>query len=318
LTIVCTANIVFGITRQANRQNVEKSQIRHSSYCRKKARNPPRPRKKSCISCTKAKTHCDFEFPTCSRCVKKNVTCLYQTPQHGKSQTGLSEQQQLEAVASSELRPSLDLLSGSSLKPFGEETVSHDPESFDLANDQLFQTPFMFGDFALAPITSQSVSEKNHSYSALIRHGGNSSEGFPFDQRYTIDFSSFEDLNPLWIEPVLRAPRAFSPKRVRYRQLSLNRKYVICTLMAYPHRMLAGKTLPPFMHPQCLIKESDQGNRDTQTSFSGPLATCAGIIAMWSVKNKNNSIFIWRAIRTEQERISEEVEPQDPSFKTKC
>jgi hypothetical protein len=166
----------------------------------------------------------------------------------------------------------------------------------------------MFGDLPLLPVTPQDVPEREHVSSALVSNGKPPSEDVLFaDHRYSIDFSSLEVLNPLGIEPVLRAPRAFWPKRVRYQQLSLNRKYVICTLSTYPHIMLPGKGMPPFIHPQCPVKRFGQDGRVAQTSLPGPLATCAGIIAMWSVKNKNNSVFIWRAIRTEQERLSEEV-----------
>jgi hypothetical protein len=287
----------------ADGKHTEKSQIRHSSYCRKKARNPPRSRKRSCLSCTKAKTHCDAEFPACSRCLKKNVTCIYQSP---PQPTRRSEQQQSELIVpSSEILHSLDSFAESSLVQYYGESVSYDPEDFNVADNTIFQDPGMFGNLPLVQVTTQSVLGREHASSNLISH--HSTDLVLADHRHSTNYSSLEVLNSLDLEPTLRAPRAFWPKTVRYRQLSLNRKYVICALSAYPHMMLPSKGMPPFIHPQCLAREFDQDEGVTRTSLPGPLATCAGIIAMWSVKNENNSLFIWRAIRAEQERISEEV-----------
>jgi hypothetical protein len=284
-------------------ENTEKSQIRHSSYCRKKARNPPRPRKRSCLSCTKAKTHCDAEFPACVRCLKKDVTCLYQFP---PQPTSRSEQQQSELIIpSSEILQSLESFSDSSLVQYYGESVSYDPEAFNAADNSIFQDPDMFGSLSLASVTTQCVLGRKHTSPDLVHHL--SEDILLADHRHSTNFSSLEVLNSLGLEPALRAPRAFWPKTVRYRQLSLNIKYVICTLSTYPHMMLPDKGMPPFIHSQWLVREFDQDGRVTQTSLPGPLATCAGIIALWSVKNGNNSLFIWRAIRAEQERIAEEV-----------
>jgi hypothetical protein len=287
----------------ANGKHTEKSQIRHSSYCRKKARNPPRPRKRSCLICTKAKTHCDAEFPACSRCLKKDVTCLYQFP---PQPTIRSEQPQSEfIIPPSEMLQSLESFSDSSLVQYYGGSISYDPEAFNAADNSIFQNADTFGSLPLVPVTTQSVLGREHTSFDLVHH---LSEDFLLaDHRHSSNFSSLEVLNPLGSEPALRAPRAFWPKTVRYRKLSLNIKYVICTLSAYPHMMLPDKGMPPFIHPKCLARDFDQVERVTRTSLPGPLATCAGIIALWSAKNENNSFFIWRAIRAEQERISEEV-----------
>lgn len=99
-------------------------------------------------------------------------------------------------------------------------------------------------------------------------------------------------------------PRAFGPRRMRYQQLSLNRKYVICTLCAYPQMLFPGKAGPPFVHSNWFAAESLRGARNGRIS---PLTSCSGIITMWSSKNVNNTRNIWRTIRCEQEFISKEV-----------
>ena len=39
--------------------------------------SPPPPRRKSCSECAKAKRRCDLGNPTCSRCTKQNLDCVY-------------------------------------------------------------------------------------------------------------------------------------------------------------------------------------------------------------------------------------------------
>lgn len=108
----------------------------------------------------------------------------------------------------------------------------------------------MFGDLPLLPVTPQDVPEREHISSALVNGKPPSEDGLFADHRYSTDFSrpwSLESSSDR--ASSLRAPREFWPKRVRYQQLSLNRKYVICTLSTYPHMMLPGKGMPPFISP---------------------------------------------------------------------
>jgi hypothetical protein len=294
-----------------NIRNSGKSQIRHASYCRTKARSAPRSRKRSCLTCTKAKTHCDAMVPACSRCLKRSLFCIYENPQPQQTRTNSSEQLQAHNVVplvdiSLPLDPFLD---SSSLLPWT------DSESYDLpqdnlhdANSHLLQNSSMFRNHDLLAPTHQGAPPTINGYS-LFYNRRFQSESFPFSyQNSSTDYSRVELQNPLGSAVSFRSPRAFEPKRVRHQQLFLNRKYVVVTLSSYPLMMLPGKGMPPFIHPRCNIEESSQHERVTQTSLPRPLATCSGSVAMWSVKNKDNSALIWRAIRTEQERMSEEVD----------
>lgn len=107
-------------------------------------------------------------------------------------------------------------------------------------------------------------------------------------------------------QPALLYPRLFLPKETSHRDLSLNRKYVLVNLRNYPGMMLSASRdcLPPFVHSGY----PSQAFSDN-SSLPGPLARCAGIVAMWSVKTKYNSMHIWKAIRSEQERLLHEVLP---------
>jgi len=137
-------------------------------------------------------------------------------------------------------------------------------------------------------------------------------------------YTNIDFLNSLRIIPSLlpHPPKYFSPRPLPTPQLFLNRHYITSTLRSYPSLLLASPsnrstdqnphhyqypyTLPPFIHPQCLINIS--GDDTIQhTSLPGPLANCAKIMAMWEVKTAANTNIIWNRIRAEQRKLFSEV-----------
>ncbi|TEY71500.1 hypothetical protein BOTCAL_0092g00340 [Botryotinia calthae] len=57
----------------------KKSQLRHVSYCKKvKSRGHVKSRKRACSACTKAKTQCDLIHPSCLRCSRESLGCIYE------------------------------------------------------------------------------------------------------------------------------------------------------------------------------------------------------------------------------------------------
>jgi hypothetical protein len=206
----------------------------------------------------------------------------------------------------------LDALSWTNILPeqvnISERTLSSYSEHVNDLNEFSYQPLYGSGIQSVVPSTTRESLGSELVSPKLISKASPAAKATFLPSH--IDPSKFSMIGvpfPLYVEPVLRAPRAFMPKKMRHRQLSLSRRFIICTLAAYPYMMLPDKGLPPFIHSQSLTKEFDQEKRKIQTSYPGPLAACAGIIAMWSVKNKNNSVFIWRAIKAEQERILTDV-----------
>jgi hypothetical protein len=110
-------------------------------------------------------------------------------------------------------------------------------------------------------------------------------------------------MNPFEQQIIPRAAKAFWPKGIKWRQLSLVRKFVLSTLKTFPSIMLLDGALPPFIHPMCMTEE----RLLPESLQPGPLSRCAGIMALWSTRNKNNKHYIWKIIRMEQERISEDT-----------
>lgn len=85
-----------------------KSQLRHTSYCRK-AKSRVTTRKKACGACTRAKTRCDMSNPSCSRCIAKSLTCVYEMPPLSSEAslpgTGASFQQPVSNMGNSSAGP---------------------------------------------------------------------------------------------------------------------------------------------------------------------------------------------------------------------
>jgi hypothetical protein len=270
------------------------------SYCRKRSKNPPRPRKRSCLSCTKSKCYCDSALPACSKCVKRGITCLYQ---HSTGDVSRLREKGAVFVPSENFCADLEDAEGEAL------SLGHTYEDLSGEVEDLFHFETLFS------VGVQDTADGEYISAALLQPNQHIyNESSLASNRQQADF-----LDPrifsLTIQPTLRAPRAFTPRTVTYRRLSLNRKYVICTLKSYPQRLLQNKDPPPFTHTQYLPSNSQHEAR-LQTSLIDPLATCSGIVAMWCVKNKNNSAFIWHSIRTEQERLFEQVGSLNPMQKT--
>ena len=102
---------------------------------------------------------------------------------------------------------------------------------------------------------------------------------------------------------VAKAPKLFGLHAVQSQRLSLNRDYVLCTLRSWPCMMLPGNSPPPFIHPYLWTKDG----QIAKDSLPKPLANCAAIMQMCSVKNESNAAIVWRHIRMEHERLSLEV-----------
>jgi hypothetical protein len=102
-----------------------------------------------------------------------------------------------------------------------------------------------------------------------------------------------------------RPMRLFVPEFFGHNKSPLTHRYLLCTLRSYPVMMLRGQN-PPFIHPHTLF--DDRGDfQSRQTIRAGPLAVCNELLQMFTMKNRDNVVQIWRAIRMEQERLLLEV-----------
>ncbi|KAF2669837.1 hypothetical protein BT63DRAFT_423815 [Microthyrium microscopicum] len=243
----------------------KKSQIRHSSYCRKKAGGPPRARRRSCLACVKAKTHCGAVISPCPRCLQRSINCVYE---HNGQQV-ISEQ------------------SGSLLLDWAELSGSG-----ILTEDIVLPTPF-------SPTSALAASKPWDLSTSFVLPSTSSNW---LDDNSGFGTWNLEITKPFNQQLVPRAVKAFWPKGIKWRQLSLVRKYVLSSLKSYSNILLSDYKMPPFIHPICMRREKVLPD----ISQPGILARCAGIMAIWSTRSKDNQHYIWKIIRMEQERLSAE------------
>jgi len=71
--------------------------------------------------------------------------------------------------------------------------------------------------------------------------------------------------------------------------------HILQAIRAYPRMMLRKATFPPFIHPHWY------------GSLPTPLANCMGIAHMFSARTVETEPFVWQTIRTEQQRLMDEV-----------
>ncbi|CZR68147.1 uncharacterized protein PAC_18046 [Phialocephala subalpina] len=317
-----------------------KSQLRHASYCRK-ARSRVTSRKKACTACTKAKTRCDAASSKCSRCLAKNITCFY-TPGASSSTGPIASppSNHISALDSSTVltlaseEPSGNLVSEGSKSsttirdpaPAHTDLVSSSLNTvewiFESAGPASTSTDSQIANYANAITTSYSDSHGSTepvavpgaatslSQSLEIDYGAKEPPQETCDREFDLHtaFSNLGSINALELQQFIpKVPKAFAPRSFQNDQLSLNRRFVLCTLRSYPSMMLSGDP-PPFIHRYYGYGvDTSAGNLTTQVARPAPLKNCANIVLWFTKKDKDNIRFIWNTIKAETERLLKEL-----------
>lgn len=132
------------------------------------------------------------------------------------------------------------------------------------------------------------------------------------------DFLNYDLGEVLELPPIWEVPDAYSLTRASSRshttQIVLRTvqnttpvsrhasQFITRILGSYPKMMLRRTSLPPFIHPFS-YRQSDTAN----PSLPEPLAICMSIASMFAVRTSESSNFLWRTIKTEQQRLTKEV-----------
>ncbi|TGO87363.1 hypothetical protein BPOR_0231g00060 [Botrytis porri] len=281
----------------------KKSQVRHISYCKRVgSRGGVRSRKRACSACTKAKTQCDLIHPSCSRCLKKSLSCIYEGPQLLKGKV-------LEPAVANCTSTDVNKIEEVSLILSSLQEVAS-PVLLDVHEASMVSNPLQISDIIADDIMSLELHNENWNsdieelisehmdISFITKPTRSSPRPFPIDPSPILASYQPKDSGPyyrLYNQPVPNAPKAFVVRKLSNNQFSLNRSYILCTLPTYPSMLLpeGDDELPPFIHP----------NFNNRKALPAPLATCA-VLAQWiSVKNEDNVLFIWGCIRMEIDRI---------------
>ncbi|TGO55353.1 hypothetical protein BCON_0093g00260 [Botryotinia convoluta] len=281
----------------------KKSQLRHISYCKRvKSRGGVRSRKRACSACTKAKTQCDLIHPSCSRCLKKSLGCIYEGPHLPRGKILEPEVNNYADIGADQIEEVSLILSSSQdvtapvLPNIHEASLVSNPLQISdvIAEDTLnLELPNENWNLDIEEFISEhmdiSVFSKPTRYSPRL---------LPIDPSSIFASYQPKDSGPyyrLYNQPVPNAPKAFVIRKLSNNQFSLNRSYILCTLPTYPSMLLPSNDdgLPPFIHPHF----------NSRKALPAPLATCAVLIQWISMKNEDNVLFIWGCIRMEIDRI---------------
>lgn len=120
---------------------------------------------------------------------------------------------------------------------------------------------------------------------------------------------------PIWITPndqfqsslSLYTPTFPTSRPMALRKMSNqvaenSANYIIRALRSFPQRMLRRATFPPFIH-RPWPTDSDGFVIDEHE----PVANCMSIAQMFTSRTPQNSAFVWRTIRAEQQRLVDKV-----------
>lgn len=277
---------------------IERPKIRHASYCRKRLRDPPQPRKKSCVTCTKAKISCDrIRHNPCSTCIRKGRVCVYEERRRSTSSAGYKD-----ASSSASGAASIRSSTGQEAPVEKYRALTARPPVAVKANKGTSQNS---QDSKLSLI--QTVQSRGTPLGAVSWPIAT----FRFDDpisimastEQAISVQSMHILSPGSIshELPLRPYQAFNTRLSKRSQSSLLTKYIISTLCSYSRMNIGEGQLPPFIHPEGVR----QGKKLMPCSMLDRLTACSAITTWWS-KNTEDRKFMWNVIRMEQERLFEE------------
>jgi hypothetical protein len=94
------------------------------------------------------------------------------------------------------------------------------------------------------------------------------------------------------------------------KQFYLNRSFVLASLKSYPGMILPDRVQdpPPFIHQHFSFEANGSGSQAQARKIrQPPLQNCAAIVRWYSVRDKDNTVFIGNTIRLETERLLKEV-----------
>lgn len=239
-----------------------------------------RSRKRACQACTKAKARCDAAIPHCSRCLARSLTCDYAPDSHTQYQLQTAKPRTSHPVSQGAFNYPVDTLRN-------QESIKT-----DIVKSQPYHDYYPY-----------SVTRNSNAFDNVK----NDAEDFQLIGSDTWEFSDETDSvtqdSPTTLFP--KPLRLFVPECFTKSRNPLIQRYILCTLRSYPVMMLRGQN-PPFIHPRTLF-DNPGDYQSRQTFKAGPLAVCNELLQMFTMKNRDNVVQIWRAIRMEQERLLSEV-----------
>ncbi|EPQ58763.1 hypothetical protein GLOTRDRAFT_36217, partial [Gloeophyllum trabeum ATCC 11539] len=249
------------------------------------------PRKKACQQCTNAKTRCDLQRPTCSRCQLRGLDCRYaaQPELYGEGSAPSSRvnysisAERSSIVVQSAASSSTSHISNSNSTQ-GQPGPIFPPISFDL-DEGLIQ----------GNMSAMSPAYDPFRPSSPVASGSYSTPTVTPPSTLDTDLVSSVDpsrIRSRWLDQILASPDQ-RPKHLSELAVS----YMSQVLKTYPKMMLRQGGLPPLIH-----HSQAEGER-----IPVPLANCLSLVRMWENRAPGSEMIAIQTIKWEMERLFREV-----------
>ncbi|KAJ5765397.1 hypothetical protein N7520_004956 [Penicillium odoratum] len=273
------------------------SRNRHLEYCRQTT-DRPRARTLSCRACSAAKTKCTSTHPSCTRCLRRGIECVYeQRPGRRQlpKQNGADETPLMETRTPTSVSTNLD----------DGNTVSLMANLDQLADNMIWDGQSNSTDFLLMD-SSLAVPRTTQASAPIVANTPD----------FTFGLQSW-GMDPPELLTALSAPPKVSPladagflTRLPIDDPIAQRHatHLIQILRAFPQMMIRRAVFPPFIHPNWHRGDEPE----VRKTLPEPIGNCMSIAQMFASRTPDTRAFVWNAIRTEQRRLMDQSESFGP------
>ncbi|KAH8693809.1 hypothetical protein BGW36DRAFT_383794 [Talaromyces proteolyticus] len=244
---------------------------RHVLYCLQ-AETKRKGRPRSCANCSTAKTKCSFDRPQCSRCVNKDLLCVYERAKKvGRGGDGRGEPMVFRTDGDSSLVRASSKGPETDVYDIPDSVIALGREDIDLNAIEWenldWDSSFQQGGFLNS--TSRSFSARSATFRQTL---------FP-------------------AAPAIPSRRkAVTPRYALSTPVEHGVKLVLHIIHAFPQMMLRRQTFPPFIHQHWHT-----------TTLPEKLATCMSIAQLFASRTQETRPFLWRSIDSENQRFRDEM-----------
>lgn len=269
------------------------SRNRHLEYCRQ-ATDRPRARTLSCRACSAAKTKCTSSHPSCTRCLRRGIECIYEQ-RPGRRQ--LPKQNGADETPLMDTRTPTDSVS---TNLDDGNTVSLMANIDQLADNMIWDGQSNSTDFLLMD-PSLAVSKTTQASAPMVANTPDFTLGL---QSWGMDtpellaaLSAPPKVSPLADAGFLTRLPIDDPIAQRHAT------HLIQILRAFPQMMVRRAAFPPFIHPNWHRGDGPE----VRKTLPEPIGNCMSIAQMFASRTPDTRAFVWNAIRTEQRRLMDQV-----------
>ncbi|KAJ5174778.1 uncharacterized protein N7482_000655 [Penicillium canariense] len=253
----------------------------------------------SCRACSAAKTKCTSSHPSCTRCLRRGIECIYEQ-RPGRRQ--LPKQDGADEAAPMDTRTPTDSV-GTNLDDGNAVSLM---ANFDqLANNMIWDgqsnsTDFLLMDPSLAVLKTTQVSAPTVTTAPMVA----ATPDFTFGlQSWGIDTPELLAAlsAPPKVSPLADA-RSLTRLPIDDPIAQRHATHLIQILRAFPQMMVRRAVFPPFIHPNWHRGDGPE----VRKTLPEPIGNCMSIAQMFASRTPDTRAFVWNAIRTEQRRLMEQ------------